>query len=114
MVKATICLNMIVKNEAPVIRRCLDTVRPFIDHWVIFDTGSSDGTQDIIRNHLKDLPGELIERPWVDFAHNRTEALAAARDKADYVLVIDADETLECEPAFVMPPLDLDAYNLEV
>src|SRR5271154_6929613 len=113
MSKATICLNMIVKDEAPVIRRCLDSVRPFIDHWVIVDTGSSDGTQDIIRNHLKDLPGELIERPWVDFAHNRSEALAAARNKANYVLVIDADETLEADPGFAMPPLDLEPYNLE-
>jgi glycosyltransferase involved in cell wall biosynthesis len=114
MSKATICLNMIVKDEAHVIRRCLDSVRPFIDHWVIVDTGSRDGTQDLIRDYLKDLPGELIERPWVDFAHNRSEALAAARDKADYVLVIDADETLESDPGFAMPPLDLDAYNLEV
>jgi glycosyltransferase involved in cell wall biosynthesis len=114
MSKATICLNMIVKDEAPVIRRCLDSVRPFIDHWVIIDTGSRDGTQDIIRDHLKDLPGELIERPWVDFAQNRSEALAAARGKADYVLVIDADETLESDPGFTMPPLTLDAYNLEV
>lgn len=114
MIKATICLNMIVKNEAPVIRRCLDTVMPFIDHWVIIDTGSQDGTQDIIREHLKDIPGQLIERPWVDFAHNRSEALAAARDKADYVLVIDADETLESDPGFAMPPLGLDSYNLEV
>jgi glycosyltransferase involved in cell wall biosynthesis len=83
MSKATICLNMIVKDEAPVIRRCLATVRPFIDFWVIVDTGSRDGTQAIISEFLQDLPGELIERPWVDFAHNRSEALAAARDKAD-------------------------------
>ena len=54
-----ICLNMIVKNEAHVIRRGLDTVKPFIHHWVIVDTGSTDGTQEIIREHLKDIPGEL-------------------------------------------------------
>ena len=47
-----ICLNMIVKNEAPVIRRCLDSVRSLIDTWVIVDTGSSDGTQQIIRELL--------------------------------------------------------------
>ena len=41
----TICLNMIVRNEAPVIRRCLDSVMPIIDSWVIVDTGSTDGTQ---------------------------------------------------------------------
>ena len=48
----TLCLCMIVKNEAPVIRRCLDSVRSLIDYWVIVDTGSTDGTQDIVCNVL--------------------------------------------------------------
>ena len=91
----SLCLNMIVKDEAPVIRSCLDSVRAIIDCWVIVDTGSTDGTQDVIREHLRGLPGELVERPWVDFAHNRSEALDFARGRADYLLVIDADETLE-------------------
>ena len=80
--RQSLCLNMIVKNEAAVIRRCLDSVLPIIDHWVIVDTGSTDGTQDIIRAHLKDLPGELHERPWRDFAYNRSEALELARWKS--------------------------------
>ena len=42
--KPKICLNMIVKNEEPVIERCLATVKPHIDYWVIVDTGSSDNT----------------------------------------------------------------------
>ena len=107
----TICLNMIVKDESRVIRRCLDTVRPWIDHWVIVDTGSTDGTQGIIREHLKDIPGELHERPWKDFGHNRTEALELAKGKAVYTLVIDADEVLIVEPGFEMPLLDADAYQ---
>jgi glycosyltransferase involved in cell wall biosynthesis len=110
----TICLNMIVKDEAPVIRRCLDSVRPIIDSWAIVDTGSTDGTQQLIREHLKDLPGELFERPWVDFAHNRSEALELARGRGDYVFVIDADEVLELEPGFVFPTLTADAYNVQV
>ncbi|HBD39264.1 MAG TPA: family 2 glycosyl transferase, partial [Cupriavidus sp.] len=44
-----ICLSMIVKNEAAVIERCLRAVRPHIHAWAISDTGSTDGTQDIIR-----------------------------------------------------------------
>jgi len=94
---------MIVKNEAGVIRRCLDSVRPLVDHWVIVDTGSTDGTQRIIREHFADVPGELHERPWKNFGHNRSEALALARGKADYMLVIDADENVVIEPGFELP-----------
>ena len=47
----TLCLNMIVKNEAHVIARCLASVRPIIDYWVIVDTGSTDGTQDAIHRN---------------------------------------------------------------
>jgi glycosyltransferase involved in cell wall biosynthesis len=106
----TVCLNMIVKNEAPVIRRCLDSVRPLIDHWVIVDTGSTDGTQEIIRDHMKDVPGELFERPWRNFAHNRTEALDLARGRSDYIFVIDADEQAEVPPGWQMPALTADSY----
>src|SRR5262249_60611020 len=88
----TICLNMIVKNEAEVIRRCLDSVRAIIDYWVIVDTGSTDNTQQIIREHLKNVPGELHERPWQEFAHNRSEAPALRRGDRHYRLGIYTHE----------------------
>ena len=96
-----LCLCMIVKDEAAVIDRCLRSVRDLIDYWVICDTGSTDGTQDRIRAALEDVPGELHERPWVDFGHNRTEALSLARGKADYLLLLDADWTFEAEPGAI-------------
>jgi glycosyltransferase involved in cell wall biosynthesis len=91
----TICLNMIVKDESAVIVRCLESVKPFIDYWVIVDTGSTDDTQNLIKQFMKDIPGELHERPWVNFGHNRQEALMLAKNKSDYLLFIDADEVLE-------------------
>lgn len=115
MARPRICLNMIVKDEAPVIGRCLDALRLFVDHWLIVDTGSSDGTQDLVRRHLAGLPGALHERPWRNFAHNRNEALALARDATgpgDYVFFIDADETLALPPGQVRPALDAEAYDL--
>jgi hypothetical protein len=109
-----VALNMIVKNEAHVIERCLESVRPLIDHWVIVDTGSTDGTQELIRATLADLPGTLHERPWRDFGYNRNEALTLAADTADYLLFIDADDMLECEPGFDRSAMRAGAYEIEI
>lgn len=103
---------MIVKNEAQVIQRCLNSVRSLIDFWVIADTGSTDGTQEIIRQTLREIPGELYERPWVNFAHNRNEVLELSKGKGDYVLFIDADERLEFSKNFSLPPLVKDTYSI--
>lgn len=108
--KQTVCLNMIVKDEAHVIERCLDSAKPLIDYWVIVDTGSTDGTQQIIRDYLKDIPGKLYERPWVDFGHNRNEALSFAKGRADYILFLDADDWYQYDDDFTLPNLDKDAY----
>ncbi len=110
--KEKICLNMIVKDESRVIKRCLDSAKPLIDYWVIIDTGSTDGTQKIIKEHLKGIPGELYERPWKNFGHNRNEALELAKGKGDYILFMDADDLLECDPGFKFPPLTKDLYNM--
>lgn len=106
-----VCLNMIVKNESKVITRGLATVKPLIDYWVIVDTGSTDQTQQIIKDYLKDIPGEFYERPWKNFEHNRNEALALAKGKADYVMLMDADDTLQMDAGFKMPDLNFDCYN---
>src|ERR1700722_16895613 len=110
----SVCLNMIVKNEAKVIARCLESVKPFIDAWVIVDTGSTDGTQAIIRSLMADLPGELHERPWKDFGHNRSDAIELARGKGDYLFVIDADDLVAAPPRFAFPKLTHDSYQLRV
>jgi glycosyltransferase involved in cell wall biosynthesis len=114
--RQTICLNMIVKDEDHVIRRCLDSVSAIIDTWVIVDTGSTDGTQAAIKSHMAALgiPGELVERPWVNFGHNRSEALEYARGKADYIFIIDADEVLAIDEGFSLPTLTHDAYHLRI
>lgn len=91
---STVCLSMIVRDESAVIERCLESARGLIDTWVICDTGSVDGTQEMIRRALGDIPGVLYERPWRDFGHNRSELMQLARGTADYLLLLDADMTV--------------------
>jgi glycosyltransferase involved in cell wall biosynthesis len=110
----TIALSMIVKNEAHVLARCLESVKPLVTTWVIVDTGSTDGTQDLVRATMRGVPGELHERPWKDFGHNRTEAIELARGKADYLLVIDADDMLVVPADFVLPALVADSYKIRI
>ncbi|GJF27517.1 glycosyl transferase [Kitasatospora sp. NE20-6] len=108
--RPTVCLCMIVKDEAAVIERCLASVRGLVDTWVISDTGSTDGTQELVRRALDGVPGELHEEPWVDFGHNRTLNIRRARDRADYLLLIDADMVVRRSGD--LPPLTADSYLL--
>lgn len=107
----TVNLTMIVKDEATNIQRCLDSVKSYVDHWTICDTGSTDGTQGIIKKQLSGIPGEIHEVPWVSFAHNRSEALEFSRGKADYHLFVDADNVVNVKDEF-RNDLELDSYLL--
>jgi|NOAtaT_7_FD_contig_51_1744879_length_5465_multi_4_in_0_out_0_10 glycosyltransferase involved in cell wall biosynthesis len=94
--KATVSLSIIVKNESKVIERMLNTVWPILDYYVVVDTGSTDGTQDIIRKFFeeKGIPGEVIDHPWKNFEDARNKAREAVKGKADFGFWIDADEQL--------------------
>ena len=103
---------MIVKNEAHVIVQGLESVLPFIDYWVICDTGSTDNTREVIKTFFeeKGVPGELFNHEWIDFGTNRSLALyEAQKSDSDYILMFDADDTL-CGQL----PLDTIKQNPEV
>lgn len=111
-----ISLNMIVKNEAHCIARCLGSVLPYISEAVIVDTGSTDDTVEVISRCLEFTVPHLTiyHRPWVNFGHNRTEALQLLKEstafRSTYALLIDADEEFKPDPGFKMPTQKHDAY----
>ena len=112
--KKTICLAMIVKNEAHLIVDTLKHLDKYIkfDFWVINDNGSTDGTQKLIQDFFADkkIPGILDTTPWQDFAYNRTVAFNVAYNKTDYVFVWDADDEIYGD--FVLPAeLTEDSYK---
>lgn len=112
---------MIVRNEAGVIERCLNSARPAIDAAVVCDTGSGDGTAAIVQSWLRreNLPGRVYRHEFRDFAHNRTLAIAAAREAVEalgwdtatsYLLFLDADMVLRIDPRFRREALAADIY----
>lgn len=94
----TICLNMIVKNESHIIKDTLEMLCSKINfsYWVICDTGSTDNTKTIISQFFEDknIPGELHNHTWKNFAHNRTLALEVAFNKTDLLFIFDADDEI--------------------
>jgi len=105
---------MIVKDEAHVIARCLESVLPVIDAWLVVDTGSTDGTPEVVEAFFAKTgkPGRLVQRPWQDFGSNRSEALGLARTLGDYCLFIDADEVWSAPEGFRLPDLTADGYRI--
>ncbi len=98
-----ICLNMIVRNESANLPRLFATLKGHVDHFVIADTGSTDGTPELIEalSTQHGIPGSVTRHPWTDFATNRNlalqDALNARMDgshQCDWVMILDADEEL--------------------
>lgn len=112
MVKKTICLNMIVKNEAHIIEETLETIYKYIDYYIISDTGSTDNTKDVITNFFnkKNIKGEIHDHEWKDFGYNRSVALKLCKGKSDYIWIIDADDIIVGN--LVLPELTKDSYTL--
>jgi len=114
--KKTICLNMIVKNEAHVITETLGNLYSYIkfDYYVVSDTGSTDNTKELIAAFFEkhSVPGEIHDHEWRDFGHNRTLALQAAYNKADYSFIFDADDKI-CGDFYLQQPLRADSYQLK-
>ncbi len=85
---------MIVKNEAALLARCIDSVRSVADEIVVVDTGSTDETPDLAEAHGV----KLVRSDWRDdFSYSRNISLDQAT--SDWILWLDADD--------IVPPQSL-------
>lgn len=117
MTAPRVCLNMIVRNEAAIIERCLASLLPAIDHFVICDTGSDDDTVPRIHRFMQEhgINGSVHGTVFRDFGSARNEALdlcRAERDPFDYILFTDADMELQVGDRSFRDRLTAPAYSL--
>jgi glycosyltransferase involved in cell wall biosynthesis len=118
-----LALNFICKDESHVIGKMLESCKTITDLIVVNDTGSTDGTQDIIRKFGEDnnIPTYVFERPFDDFEKSRNHAIQKLKDvvaelgwDANKVhgYWFDCDETLVIDPKFNKDQFVNDLYMI--
>jgi glycosyltransferase involved in cell wall biosynthesis len=90
--RAPLSAVLITRNAAAVLAPCLESLA-FADEIVVVDSGSSDGTAEIARRH----GARLVQKEWLGFGRQKQYAVDQARH--DWVLCLDADETVSPELA---------------
>jgi len=102
------------KDERRNIRACIESVQAIADEILIADSGSTDGTLDIVR----DIGGcRIIEREYINSANFKNWAIPEARH--EWVLVVDADERItpkladEIRQVLASPPQDKDGFWID-
>jgi glycosyltransferase involved in cell wall biosynthesis len=81
---------MIAKNEERDIAACLQSVRGLAGEMIVIDTGSTDRTRAIAAEYGAEVTP--FDFQFVDFAGARNCAIGRAR--GEWILMLDADETL--------------------
>ncbi len=99
------------KNERLNIRPCIESARAIADEIIVADSGSTDGTLDIVRG----MGGcRIIERELIDFSDFKNWAIPQASHP--WVLVLDADERVtapladEIRLTLAHPPAEYDGF----
>jgi tetratricopeptide (TPR) repeat protein len=115
-----IVLNVMMKNEQPLMRRCIQSALPIVDAVSYSDTGSTGDVFTILKSIVPASVPLCVEvDPWRDFGYNRTSGLNQTKrfvermgwdPKKTYILVIDADMILQISPSFEKQNLSSDSY----
>ena len=98
--KPRLSVCMIVKNEERFLGQCLASVKDIADELIVIDTGSTDRTVEIAREH----GAQVGHFEWCnDFAAARNASIAPAT--GDWILFLDADEELSPAEKQTLPAL---------
>jgi glycosyltransferase involved in cell wall biosynthesis len=115
---AKLVLTQIMKNEAHVITRMLDSIKSIVDIVCLVDTGSTDNTIEVVKNWgtQNNIETHVFERAFDNFENSRNYSIQVAREVTkdrgnDYWgFWLDADETIEILPNFNKAGINKDLY----
>jgi len=89
-------LCIMVKNGGDLFEEMLLKNIDVFDRWTILDTGSTDGTIDVINKLLVGKKnGALYEEPFINFRESRNRCLDLAGNKCKYNLMLDDTYVIE-------------------
>jgi len=91
--KTNISVIILTRDEEANIGKCIESILPLTDEFHIIDSGSSDRTAEIAEG----LGGRVIHREWTNYADQFNWALDNLDISSDWVMRMDADETLTPE-----------------
>jgi glycosyltransferase involved in cell wall biosynthesis len=115
---AKLVLTQIMKDEAHVITRMLNSIKPIVDIVCLIDTGSTDNTIEVVKKwgQQNNIETYVFERPFDNFENSRNYSIQMAREVTkdrgnDYWgFWLDADETIEILPTFNKNGINKDLY----
>jgi len=93
--KSKIIVHCLVKNEERFIWYALQSVLPYVDHVIVWDTGSTDKTLDIIRSIKSSKISLKTFKSVSATTHTklRQQMLQTTpKDKYDWLMILDGDE----------------------
>jgi glycosyltransferase involved in cell wall biosynthesis len=106
-------LIMIAKDEAHVLPRSLSSAKGLIQYYtIIIDSENTDNSIEVIKRELSDVPGQVIQEPYVNVSYCRNRSILHAESHTDYLLALDADD--EFEGTIDRGSLTLDSYAITV
>ena len=81
----------------------------------LVEDGSTDNTKEVITHFFKekDISGEIFDCYFQNFGYNRTIALEKAKNRATYLLLLDADMKLHIKSTFDKQSLKKAVYTIE-
>jgi glycosyltransferase involved in cell wall biosynthesis len=112
-------LTQIMKDEAHVAERMLDSIKSIVDAICVIDTGSTDNSIEVVKQwgEKNGIETHVFERPFDNFENSRNFSMEKAReiflnrDSNDwYGFWLDFDEQIVIDPNFDKNKINKDLY----